>query len=298
MKLALHTVSYAGVWPGQVTLPLDRVIRKAAGLGYQGLEVMAKRPHASVLDMTTRRRRQLKRLLDAEGVEAACVAGYTDMLAGWDHTDNPYAEKEILYITALAELAAAWECDLIRIFTAYERPHLPYSQQLPRIIGMLQEASDKVASLGVTLAVQNHHCIGADYRTMADLLHQVNRPNCRAAFDAWSAAVQGADLAEAARHMAPWVAFTTVCDYQRRPRFHYDWHLTNYVRQEDHLQMVPMGEGFIDYRTFLGELRRAGCDGWIAFEMCAPFVEGGSEETLDKVAADAAGYVRELWGAL
>lgn len=298
MKLCIHTVSYAGVWPGQVSLPLDRVIEKAPDLGYQGLEIMAKRPHASVLDMTTRRRRQLKRLMERVGVEAACIAGYTDMLAGWDHLDNPYAEKEVLYIMELARLAADWECKLIRIFTAYERPHLPYSQQLPRIIGLLQEAADRVAPYGVTLAVQNHHCIGADYRTMADLLYQVNRPNCRAAFDAWSAAVQGADLAEAARTIAPYEVFTTVCDYQRRPRFHYNWHLTNYTRAEDHLQMVPMGEGFIDYLSFLGGLKRADYDGWISFEMCAPFVEGGSEQVLDKVASHAAGYVREMWGKL
>jgi len=299
MQLCLHTVSYAGVWPGQVSLPLEQVIRKAPKLGYTGLEIMAKRPHASVVDMmNTRRRRALKRLMAQEGVQAACIAGYTDIWAGWDHLDNPYPEKEILYLRALGELASDWECRLVRIFTAYERPHLPYSSLLPRVISVLQEASDLVAPLGVTLAVQNHHCIGADYRTMADLLLQVNRPNCRAAFDAWSAAVQGADLAEAARAMAPWEVFTTVCDYQRRPRFHYNWHLTNYTPVEDHLQMVPMGEGFIDYQAFLGELKRAGYDGWISFEMCAPFVRGGSEPVLDEVASHAADYVRKLWGTL
>ena len=298
MKLALHTVSYAGVWPGQVSLPLEAVVRKAASLGYQGLEIMAKRPHASLLDLDPRRRRRLKRMMVAEGLEAACIAGYTDLFAGWDHPDNPYAEKEILYLRHLGELATEWECRYVRIFTAYERAHLPYSQQLPRVIAILQEASDQVAPLGVTLAVQNHHCIGGHYLTMADLLQQVNRPNCRAAFDAWSAAVQGQDLAEAARHMAAWTVFTTVCDYQRRPRYHYQWHLTNYVRQEDHLQMVPMGEGFIDYRAFLGELKAAGYDGWIAFEMCAPFVEGGSEPVLDRAASSAADYVRKLWAKL
>ena len=34
MKTALHTVSYAGVWPGQVVLPLERIVDKAAELGY------------------------------------------------------------------------------------------------------------------------------------------------------------------------------------------------------------------------------------------------------------------------
>ena len=29
MRIALHSVSYGGVWPGQVTLPIERVIQKA-----------------------------------------------------------------------------------------------------------------------------------------------------------------------------------------------------------------------------------------------------------------------------
>jgi sugar phosphate isomerase/epimerase len=98
--------------------------------------------------------------------------------------------------------------------------------------------------------------------------------------------------------MAPWQGFTTVCDYQRRPRFHYNWHLTNYTPAEDHLQMVPMGERFIVYDGFLGELKRAGYDGWISFEMCAPFVRGGSEKVLDEVASHAAAYARDLWKRL
>ncbi len=32
MRIALHSVSYAGVWPGQVTLPIERVIDKAREL--------------------------------------------------------------------------------------------------------------------------------------------------------------------------------------------------------------------------------------------------------------------------
>ena len=40
MKLALHSVSYAGVWPGQVTLPVERVIEKAARFGVEGIMLM------------------------------------------------------------------------------------------------------------------------------------------------------------------------------------------------------------------------------------------------------------------
>ena len=45
----LHSVSYAGLW-GQAFLPVDAFVDKAAELGYEGVMLMAKRPHASMLD--------------------------------------------------------------------------------------------------------------------------------------------------------------------------------------------------------------------------------------------------------
>ena len=51
MKTCLHTVSYAGTW-GQAALTLEQTIDKAAELGFDGIMLMAKRPHGSVLDLT------------------------------------------------------------------------------------------------------------------------------------------------------------------------------------------------------------------------------------------------------
>src|SRR4051794_12561914 len=59
MKLALHAVSYAGVWEGQAVLPMEQILDKAAELGYQGIELVAKRPHASLLDMSRDRRAEV-----------------------------------------------------------------------------------------------------------------------------------------------------------------------------------------------------------------------------------------------
>lgn len=44
-RLALHTVSYAGVWRGQIRLSLERVLEKAKEPGFDGVMIMAKRPH-------------------------------------------------------------------------------------------------------------------------------------------------------------------------------------------------------------------------------------------------------------
>lgn len=297
MRIALHSVSYGGVWPGQVTLPIERVIRKAREFGVEGIMLMAKRPHGSVLDLDERRLAELRGELDRAGVAAACIAGYSDAGAGWDFPDNPYLEKEIFYITRLAEIAAALGAKFVRVFTAFERPGDAMARIHERVLKVLRESADRAAGLGVTIGVQNHHDHAAHYLALKDLLDEVNRPNCRACFDAWAAAIHGDDLAEAARTMAPLTCFTTTADYQVRKRFKYHPPLVSYSAEQPYYQMVPLGDGFIDYRAFLGGLRAGGYDGWVGFEMCAPFVRGGSEETLDAMARQSIVRLRELISA-
>jgi sugar phosphate isomerase/epimerase len=82
MCLALHSPSYAGVWPGQVRLGLDPILDQAVRFGYQGVMLVAKRPHASVLDPDGAARRDLRAALRDRGLELPALAGYTDFCAG------------------------------------------------------------------------------------------------------------------------------------------------------------------------------------------------------------------------
>jgi hypothetical protein len=49
MQTVLHSVSYAGFWPGQARLNLDSFLSRAKSLGFDGVMLMAKRPHLSVI---------------------------------------------------------------------------------------------------------------------------------------------------------------------------------------------------------------------------------------------------------
>jgi hypothetical protein len=53
-------IAFAAAEHGQASLPLDRFIDKAADLGYDGVMLMAKRPHFSVLDYTANECRRLR----------------------------------------------------------------------------------------------------------------------------------------------------------------------------------------------------------------------------------------------
>ena len=295
MRLALHSVGYAGVWPGQERLPLERVLDKAAHFGYQGVMLMAKRPHASPLDLDPAARRRLRAALEDRGLGLAALAGYTDFGAGHDRPDVPLREAQVLYVAELARLARDLGGGLVRIFTGFEKPGVPYDTLWGWCVEAIRECARRAADDGVVIGVQNHHDLAVHHASLLDFVRDVDHPNCRLCFDAWSPALQGADLRQVARTMAPYTAHTTVADYVRRPRFAYQPALVNYVREPDVVRAVPLGDGCIDYPAFFAGLREGGYpdDGWVAYEMCSPLAGGGAEENLDRYATRFVAWMRE-----
>jgi sugar phosphate isomerase/epimerase len=289
----LFSVSYSGSW-GQAKLTVEEFIDHAADLGFAGVMLGAKRPHLSPLDFDAKAREQLRKQLESRGLRSTCVAGYNNFTADLEHTEIPMREIQVLYITELARLAQDIGANLVRVFTGYESPASSYLAQWNLNVEVLKECAQRAAAFGVTIGVQNHHDIGVDFRSQRDLIQAVNEPNCKALFDAWAPALQGADLIDAARQMAPLTAHTTIANYQKRPRFHYQPDVINYLAQTPYSQAVPIEEGFIDYRAFLTALRDGGFEGSVAYEMCSPILGGGSRENLDRYAGLFLKFIESL----
>jgi sugar phosphate isomerase/epimerase len=284
MKTALHSVSYAGVWPGQARLSLADFLERAKALGFPAVMLMAKRPHLSVLDSDADAVGRLRDRIDRLGLKVACLAGYTDFGLGGDRPDVPVREMQLLYVRELCRAARDLGCGLVRVFTSFDQPGSTFDQQWSACVSSLRECARLAADFGVTVGVQNHHDTAVHFESLFDLLQEVGEPNCKAMFDAWAPALQGTDLSAAVKKMAPYIVHTTVADYVRRPRFRYQPPLVNYVRETDAVRAVPMGEGFIDYRAFFQALGQIGYDGYVAYEMCSYLSGGGSEANLDRCA--------------
>lgn len=293
-RTALHSVSYAGVWNGQARLALPEFLAKAKTLGYEAVMLMAKRPHLSVLDFDEAVCRELRKRIDDLGLKVACLAGYTDFCLGLDRPDIPAREMQILYVRELSRLARALDCSLIRVFTGYDDQKTPLDQQWALCVTHLKESARQAARFGVTLGIQNHHDTAVHFESLADLLGEIDEPNCKLMFDAWAPALQGMDPAAGVRMLAPHIVHTTVADYVRRPRFRYQPALVNYTRETDAVRAVPMGEGFIDYRRFFSALAEAGYQGYVAYEMCSYLRGGGSETNLDRCARQFLQWMREF----
>lgn len=293
MTPILFSVSYSGSW-GQARLDVGEFIEKAAGLGFEGVMLGGKRPHLCPLDWDGPSLLELRRRIERAGLTEVVVAGYNNFTADLGHSESPMREIQIAHVTQLARLAGELGGRRLRVFTGYEHRAGSYRDQWCLVVDCLRECARRAAAYGVTLAVQNHHDIAADHRSLKDLLEEVEEPNCRAGFDAWSPALHGTDIAAAARGMAPWTVHTTVADYQLRPRFRYQPDIVNYQPERPYVQAVPMGEGFLDYRGFFAALSAGGFDGTVAYEMCSPLLGGGSVENLDRHARSFLQFMKSL----
>ena len=285
MTPSLFSISYAGFW-GQSSLSLIDFIKRSGDLGYSSVVIAGKRPHLSPLDATPEFVKPLQDALAEANVTCDALMAYTNLSQpSAVGCEVPLVEFQIAYVEALGKIAAQLGTKVIRIFTAYEIEGQDLQAQWNRCVSSIREMCDRVADNGVTIAIQNHHDVGLNSAALLEMLADIDRPNCKLGFDAWSPALRGEDLYEVAKMAAPHTIITTSADYIKVPRHRYLPELVNYERQaEDWVRAVPFGTGFIDYEGFFKGLRDGGFDGLSIFEMCSPLRGGGEMENLDSCA--------------
>lgn len=289
---ALFSVSYAGLW-GQAALSLPDFVRHAAELGYRHVMIAGKRPHLSVLDFHEKQLDSLQKAIEVSGITAPVIGAYVDA-AGGTAAEVPYLEMQIAYVEQLARMGTELGTKIIRVFTGYERADGDTARVWNLTVSMLREMCDRVQSRGQTIAVQNHHDLAVETGALLELLSDVDRPNCKLGFDAWSPALRGEDLYNAAKLAAPHTVITTNADYVRFDRFTYRPELVNYERRSPPMvRAVPFGTGVINYPAFFAGLQDGGFIGLATYEMCSPLRGGGAMENLDRYARTYLEWMRE-----
>lgn len=177
MKPVLFSVSYAGLW-GQAALDLLGFLRKAAQLGYPAVELMAKRPHLSVLDVSEEDAARLADAAREAGVEIVTIAAYTDFTAS-PAAEVPFGEMQVAYIRRLARLGHVLGAHILRVFTGYMTDEASYQSDWDKCVRGIRECADAAAGEGIALGVQNHYDVAVGPAAYFEFLGEVNHPNCR-----------------------------------------------------------------------------------------------------------------------
>jgi len=298
MKLALHSVSYSGAWEGQHVLSLKDFICKAADLGYDGVEIVGKRPHASPLDLKEEEATRLRKLAESKGIEIACLAGYHDFSHDALHLDMAHMEKELVYLEGELKLANWLGIPIVRIYGGFLHSNPGWDQQYKWVIEGLKEAAKLAEKYGVILGLQNHCEIGHCYKEILDIIREVGSKNLKVVFDAPYASMTGEPLDKAVSQLGNLIVFSHLSDHIIRPLIRWSQPSTAYhglgYYKINKWQSVPVGEGEVNYKTFVRALMEVGYNGFLSYEICGPIEGGGSEENLDKAAKKTLNYMRNL----
>lgn len=289
MKISLYTITLNGGYYDGPAVPLLEIFPKAKAWGYDGIEIEAKRPHGSPLDLDAAARDDIKKAAADNGLEISCIASYNDFSSPIDE----HRENELLMLREQIRLAADLGAPVVRIFSfwsgvsrrdgritydlarynVYNRfPGTTPLEQWTFVRECLAEAAEMAADAGVTLALQNHKPIIENYRDMLAFIHEVNSPALKACLDSPLLNEHSEEYyREAFEATGDLMVYT---------------HFGGRFRQADDGSIVrapTSGHHYrVDDRAFFRLAKEiVGYDGHVGYELCSPVLTNHRHEGLD-----------------
>jgi sugar phosphate isomerase/epimerase len=200
MKVGLYTISFAGVWYEGPALPLEEIFKRAGDMGFDGVEIGARRPHASPMDLDGTARERMRQQAGKAGLEIPAVASYN----GFASPVLEDRENQLLMVREQIKLARDLGAPILRLFAAwrgitlrdghgtYEMTRRYWENGYPDVLSSerwhwvrecLKEVAEFAGEMGVTLALQNHDPVIRRYQDVLDFLAEVDSPALKACID-------------------------------------------------------------------------------------------------------------------
>ena len=310
MKIGLYSITYQGIWYRGPALGIREFVTQAKRLGYDGVELDGKRPHANPMDLDGGARSAIREHLAREGMELFAIAANND----FSSPVPEHRENEMLMVRELIHLARDLGAPVVRLFAAwpgvtlrdgvatYEMARAAWQRAFPDatteerwewVRSCLAEVSTIAEQAGIVLALQNHAPVIESYKDMLQLIDEVNSPALKACLD----------LPLLKRQDDAWVRQAAQETADRQVLSHFGG---EYQR--------PAGGGVVpfkfagpfqpdyNYPAFVQAMHRIGYDGFISYELCHPVFVPGTRRRADleyvhAQAALALEYMRGLIGS-
>lgn len=307
MKLALYTVTYAGLWYRGKPLSMEEFIDRAAKYGFNGIEIDGKRPHGFPLDLDENRRKEIRKMAEAKGLEICAIAGNNNFVSPFQEQ----RENELLMLSEQIKLAKDLGAPFLRVFLAwrgvtiidgianYETPtkydvdHLSPDaanwQRWKWAKEALQEGVRIAEKNGVTMVLQNHGPLLKNYKEMISTVEEIGSENLKCCLDCMLLKSQDDDYVRQ--------AVLDVGDLQFHSHFPGEFEKKN-GKVEQMLMRGYEEFGLINYPTFVKALKEIGYKGYMSYEFChSPLNEKREVAGIERV-HEQVQYAREYMSDL
>ena len=261
MRLAFSTNAY-------LRHPFEEAAQRIAGLGYQGLELLADVPHAWPAGLLALEKRGILAAMERTGLSFSNINAFM-MNAISDHR-QPYwhpsfIEPEPHYRRVRIDhtrraLSLCAELGAPHITTEPGGPLEPgqsRQQAIDLFVEVLKPLAEHAHDLGILLLIEPEPDLLLETTDQyLEVAERLNAPSVGLNFDVGHAYCVGEDLPRAIARLAPHIR-------------HY--HVEDIAASRVHHHLVP-GTGAIDFAAVLAAIRRTGYNGWLTVELY-PFLD-------------------------
>jgi len=276
-KYAFNTWTY-GSFPVWVpAYPLDEVVRRLARIGYDGIEIGCAAPHAWPAHLDPARRRELRALMEGEGLEPVSLLPAPGGGPG-NNPASPLPEERqatIAHYKEVVDLAHDLGAEKVLYIAGWRIFGTNQSQAWDWSLAALREIADHAAGRGVTVCIEPTSADSNLVDTADEALllrQQTERPNVKVMFDTYHALYRNEPSSDYVHAMAPHLAHVHFADTDR----------------------LPPGEGAVDWTGVLQALKDVGFDGHLTMEI--GFNTRRAEP--DRYARSALAYLKNLEATL
>ena len=259
VDLAFSTNAYTN---HSLTAALDRI----ADAGYDGVELLADRPHAYLPEFDDDDRADLADALDATGLAVSNVNANTATGYYADAPPSPFFDPSLCtddgdhrawrvdYSKRAIDLAAAVGAPAVCVASGATLPGNPPERAYDNLLSSLDEVTAYAGERGVEVGIEfEPELLVETVDEVLDLIDDVDHPALGINLDLGHAAVAGDDPAEAVRRSAGHITGVHVED------------IPGGVNGK-HYHTIP-GEGGLDFAPVFDAFDDAGYDGFVTLEL-------------------------------
>jgi protein FrlC len=250
MKYAFNTWAYGSFPSWLPSYTLDETVRRLARIGYDGIEIGCAAPHAWPAYLGAERRRELRKLMDGEGLPAVSLLPAPGGGPGHNPASPLREEREatVFHYCEVVDLAADLGARLVLYIAGWQVFGTTRQEAYERSLDCLTRIARHAAGKGVTIAIEptaaDSNLIDTPHQAL-ELMRACGEPNVKTMFDTYHALYRDDVSADHVRILGQDLAHIHFADSDRG---------------------VP-GDGAVDWLSVMQALKDVGFAGHVTMEI-------------------------------
>ncbi len=192
MKYAFNTWAYGSFPSWLPSYELDEVVRRLARIGYDGIEIGCAAPHAWPAYLGKARRKELRKLMEGEGLPAVSLLPAPGGGPGHNPASPLKEEREatVSHYCEVVDLAADLGAGLVLYIAGWQVFGSTRAESYARSVECLKRIAKHAATRGVTIAIEptaaDSNLIDTPHQAL-ELMRDCGAANVKTMFDTYHA---------------------------------------------------------------------------------------------------------------